>query len=509
MSWKELVDKALMGTDWGKFSPALKDELEALGIPGDLPAEQQLLEGAAMLHQLNKAAPELQDYQGKVFIPEEIGEAKPCSNKSSYHLQLILDGRFRPALPEFATLLIRSGKRLPPESLPVLFYQSLTDRRLWRQLRPAVGPVGEWLMRQNPDWDAINPSAIPEDWERGALRARRRFLRRLHESAPGEAIEKLRRTWSEEPYRTKLGLLEILREDPREADIEFLESCLEDARKEVRLAAADILALHATSPLVDRLFQEAVKYLKLSARDELEVTLPGKFEEALRRNGILERPEEKYHTSPRGRRLMQLVARIPPGRWNLLFDRDAAACLRLFTANEFGRGFLLALTEAVNRHGGADWMSAILEYWDERNDESLWKNSAAGELMQQLPDALFNEHLLRYIDREGPLISGNSLACQLLGLGAHWWSERLSLLFIQGFQNWMSDAPPFNHGLRHYPDLLQSAAYRSSTGLLERLRKSWPMTARSWPQWQDEVEAFINILHFRKKMREELERSSQ
>ncbi len=351
MSWKELVNKALIGTDRGQLSPALSKKLKALGLSGDLPPERLLLEGAALLHALNKAALELEPYPGEILRPEEFGEANPCSSKSSYHLQLILDGSFRPALPEFVLLLIQSEKRLPPESLPVLFDQSLTDRQLWQQLRPAVGPVGAWLLRQNPAWDSINPWAAPADWDFGTFRDRRRFLRRLHESAPAEAVEKLRQAWPRESYRSKLDLLEVLREDPSEADIEFLESCLEDSRKEVRTAAAEILSLHAAAPLVERLFQQAAQYLKLNARGELEVTLPGELDKALRRDGIQEKPKEKYHASPRGRWLMQLIARIPPGRWNLLFDRDAAGCLQLFTAGDLRQGFLLALTEAVNRHG--------------------------------------------------------------------------------------------------------------------------------------------------------------
>lgn len=504
--WQELVKVALMGTERGRLSERTEQAFSKIGIDEDYPANRKLLEGAAVYHQFRKAALQLTDFEGELPQFAEGQTGLPCSPKSTHHLQLILQGRFRPALPEFVALLLENAKRLPPESLPALYDQSITDRRLWRQLEPAIGPAGKWLIAQNPEWEPLDTSADPEDWKTGRRLQRRKWLRRLHQEDPKEALAMLKAAWPTEDYQNKLAFLEVLAEDLRDEDASFLEECLDDRRKEVRQTAAALLSHLSGSELMDRLFRHAAGLLSLSEKGNLKVKFPESLDAALQRDGIEENPRQDYGAGRRAGYLLQMIARIPPHRWTEHFDTNAEGCLELFVRTDLKSGFVQVLTEAVLRHGGADWMEALFEYWSENDKEELWKNEPAKKLMRQFSDALFNRVAIRYLERRGPLVEEESPIGQLLMLRHHRWEDRLAVLVVQGFQNWMSDVSEYHWNTWHYKQLLKAVAYGCHSSLLDKFRKEWPVHSRIWPRWEDEVEQFLNVLLFRQEMCKELEK---
>jgi hypothetical protein len=92
-----------------------------------------------------------------------------------------------------------------------------------------------------------------------------------------------------------------------------------------------------------------------------------------------------------------------------------------------------------------------------------------------------------------------------LSRGRHDWPEQLSVQFIRALKGWLAEQPPFQFATPAYRAQLETAAYRSDPGLLDQLRRGWPLQAPSWRLWEKEVENFLNTLMFRREMRRALE----
>jgi hypothetical protein len=305
-AWQDLVKVSLLGAERAELSPAAVDFLTSLGI--SLPAEspEDLLEAAAVLTQFRKAGKPLTPFGEKLPDPAPPEAAPLCGERSTVHLQLILEGRYAPAMPEFLELLKKNGQILPPVCLPEIFEKSLSDEEFWLEIQPLIGARGQWLLRQNPDWQSL--------------------------TAPfGE---------SHTPFKFKSAAKKSKRQPPLE-------------------------------------------------------NLP----EAL-------------------------------------------------TADQF-HGIVL------------------------------------GELTAQ-----------------NFLVGEQTLLLNLLKNGSFQWRDELATAVVGAFRDWLSRAASYTWELWHYRDLLEAAAYRISPDLAESFKTGWPTEAAVWQIWSPEIARFLNILQFRKEMRE-------
>lgn len=505
MSWKSLVKTALLGTERSNLPPETLAFLEAQGIDPQKEPTEVLLEAAALFSQMNKAGFLLKDYEGG--LPETIGEndEQACSPKSSHHLSLILDDTFAEALPEFIFHLNHNRKQLPPTSLPNLLEQCKEDRALWQKINPAIGKRGRWLMRLNPDWAILIAKPEISSWKTSQKAERIALLKHLREIKSTETVPLLQSSWAEESVSDKVDFLKILEIGITQADEFFLEDCLYDSRKEVRQVAANLLAQIPDSELVERMHWR-VSTSMVYERGQLILNLPDELDETAIRDGIS--PTLKsYKSGLKAGWFGQMMAKVPPYHWESFFAKKPTEILELFSKSDWIGMLVQAIVEATILYKDEKWMEAILRLWLKHEDYPIWQIDAMKDLLEIIPDALFNEIALKSLKKTKGLLEENSPVTKLLTLGKHDWNDQLTLLIIKRFQTWLRDASTFHWNTWHYKKMLQSAAYKCNPSLYDALKSGWAYHSPAWGMWEKEVEYFLKVLVFRKEMIGELEKS--
>ncbi len=505
MIWEELLKTALIGAERAALPEKTLEALSRLGVDTDGDAPGVLLEGAALYFHLRRAGFPLSAHEG-VQLPlpgEEEAAGKPLSGAAARHLQLILEGRFPNALPEYLQLLKKHHRRVPPEHLPTLFYYAQRQPALWKVLQGLITPFGRWLLRQNPEWASLADDPNVEAWPGATFEERLGMLRYVRRLRPEEAAPLLESGWETHSHTEKLAFLQEAEAGLGPYDEAFLENCLQDRRREVRSAAARLLALLPGSALQQRLFSHARDLFGEEEGKGLAVQLPEKLDEGLERDGI-GGGRKNYPGGKAAGWVFEILSRIPPRRWEEHFNRPVVDIIRLLAGSNRKALLLDALANAAVLHHDHRWTEAILRYWWRTDDEEAWPGSQAKLLMENLPDPVFNEIALQYLRQNPGFIEEKSLLSQLLCRGAHYWENQLAQLVIKGFQQWLSGARAYYWNLWHYKRILEVAAYRIDPGLLESFRSGWDARSPVWYRWEKEVERFLKVLAFRKEMREAL-----
>ena len=90
-----------------------------------------------------------------------------------------------------------------------------------------------------------------QDWEYGTKAERLLLLDYLRKRHPKKALELIESTWSEDSFQDRQYYLDTLHTNLSETDEEFLESCLDDSRQEIRQVAALLLSKIENKNLVN------------------------------------------------------------------------------------------------------------------------------------------------------------------------------------------------------------------------------------------------------------------
>ena len=501
MIWEELSRIALIGTERAGLSAHTLAALASLGTNVEEGDARALLEGAAIYHPLRQAGFPLLRHEGPAGAASPSTEAgKPLSIAAAQHLRLILEGRFPQALPVYLALRQQQQQHLPPEYLPPLFRLALKHPELWGQLRPSIGPAGHWLLRQNPEWQALSENPGLEGWPDASPLERQAMLRYLRRTQPEQAAALLLPGWEATSPGDKQALLRLLPIGLGQYDEPFLEACLGDRRKEVRLAAAALLSSLPSSALAQRLFARAQTLLDLKGKGMLLLHCPQELSDSLKRDGIGAGGKNKFSGNQPAAWAFEILAQIPPKRWEEHFGLPTLESLRLLAASKDKDLLVEAAAQAALLHQDHRWIEAILRFWWRTNDEQAWKSPTGKLLIRQLPGPAFNELALQQLQQQPGPIEEKSLLFLLLSQGIAPWENKLALLFLKGFQDWMSATRSFHWNLWHYKLIMESAAYKINPQLLEGLRSSWPTRSPVWPHWEKEVEKFQRALAFRQEM---------
>ena len=504
MVWSELSRIALLGTDRGALSPEAKARLAAHGLDPARDTPRLVLEGAALWHSLRRAASVLPVMERPVPPPQTFGEGKAVSARSARHLDRILGGDYRSVLPEFVRHLTQQQRHLPAEQLPGLFDACLQDAALWKMLAPAVGPRGRWLLSLNPDWVALREEPDPAGWRTAPRDRRLALIRSLRRRDPAQATGLLQQTWGEESTADRVAFLELLSVGLSDADEPFLEACLDDRRKEVRSRAAGLLSLLAASALVDRHWERLMEWVVLTAEGRLDLVLPKELDEGARRDGIELRPPAYFGSGQRAGWVGQMVARVPPQRWEKRWGLTPAQLLHLVRTSDWTTLLLPALYEATTRFGDPVWAEALLDFWVQTGVESYWQNEPAKHLLENLNGAVANHFALRYLEHHPDLLPEDHPLTYLLSRSGYEWEDRLAVLVIRGLKQYMTDTASFSLPPTHYLRILQAAAAGINPGLFDTLSTGWNFQSGQWRYWEKPVERFLATLAFRKEMIEEL-----
>jgi len=371
--WQELVTTAILGTE--RRAPSLQpggDALSELVSRLDQSDPEAALLGAAAATALHRAAGQL-PISGVAPTAEPCGpeDAPRCSAMSGHHLGLMLRGEYREVLPEWLGAVAAAGKRAREERLPGLLELGRTQAELREAILAVLGRRGLWLAGQSPDWTWVTGVTDEGIWETGDRAARRWFVATLRRDDAHRARELVAATWADETPEDRAAFLGSFEVGLSMGDEAFLESALDDSRKEVRQVAADMLARLPASRLCGRMVERLGPLLSYSMPERrgllasvfgrqgsIEVSLPDECDKALQRDGIERRPPSGW--GEKAWWLAQMIGAVPPEHWLETWQTSPEDLIALANQSEWKASLFEGWRQATLRHGDARWAEALL-----------------------------------------------------------------------------------------------------------------------------------------------------
>lgn len=477
--WQELTITALLGTQRRAFSAPegegdLGSALRAALADGGT-AETAMLRAASLLSVHRRAG------QQAAGTPVDLPPACPpderprCSAQAGRLLETILNTDLISLLPEWVDLAGRSRQRVREEHLAPLLSQRKACQPLRKPLLPVLGERGRWLARQNPEWQGFDRFLDDRIWLEGTRKERAAFLSDLREEQPDRARRMLEETWPQESPAERVGFLHVLETNLSMEDEPFLESVLNDRRKDVRAAAAALLARLPLSRLAQRMTMRArnlVQWKSGLLRSTIEVRLPEACDDGMQRDGIDPKGQPRSGLSEQSSWLVQILAAVPPSAWSSALNRKPEQILAAVHKHDHESALFQGWLEAASAYHDTAWLEALLVYDLRRSNRTTQP-----DLFAQLPVAS-REKLMTALLREQPSLAYEQPAATYLAACRFGWSQDLTHAFVQcvcahlykgDLKSWqwerlLRDVAPYPH-----PDVLPEAVERISNALSRRL----------------------------------------
>lgn len=503
MIWAELARIALIGTDQTVISESIIDVLAARGMDTTSPADQLLLDSAAVFNQMRKAGLLIPKYEGSLPTPINIfPTARICSFRVIRMLRKILDGTHPHALNEFLLHMVRQDKQLPPEFLPEIFEASLKDAAMWEVLSGRLDERARWLIQLNPEWEGLAAPADGLDWYSTGPRGKKLLFDHLRKSEAEQAIVLLETEWPLLDFRLKLEFLEVLEKSLIPSDEAFLNNVKEDKRKEVRLKARDLLTSLPTSRFSQALFDQIKPFFEAHEKLVVSIRLPDELPSATEDYGIdLTKAKKKFGSGVKAAWIAAVVSRIAPSLWEEYLSAKPRNIIAAFYESHLGDVLGQALVAAVIRHQNADWAEQLVRHEVGRGLANTWATADLRKVIKLLSPATFNDIAYYYLQYNGSMLEEeNHIVTRMLLLRDFAWDEQLSRMVIEGFRQWMAETQTFFWNLLHYQRVLESAAYNIPPSLIDAFGRDWPYHSPVWPRWEAAVQRFLRTLSFRNDM---------
>lgn len=353
MSWDGLVAAALLGTE--RRRPQANGDAMLAGIDWDDP-EGALLASAAVLSTARAAGARPPEVPAPDPAPDE--ELPLCSREADAVLARILAEQPE-LLEEWLQRAAARGLLAWPRRLSALLAEATYDRRLRGVVLRAAGRRGGWLAARSDDWSwATKDPADAEAWDTGSRDERLAMLQAVREqdAAAGRAL--VEATWESDTADERRAFLIALASGLSSEDEPLLERALDDRRKEVRRAAAELLARLPGSALARRMSERLAPLVTTTGtlRKRLEVELPEAVDASMVRDGLQPKGAPRG-TGPRAWWLRQLVAAAPLAFWSEHLGLAPEQIARL-APNEMREG----LVAAVAAQGDPEWAAAVADF---------------------------------------------------------------------------------------------------------------------------------------------------
>jgi Family of unknown function (DUF5691) len=251
-AWATLVASALVGTD--RQSPAINFTDPALtSYQSSLQhqsATQQILGAVSLVSAYQTAG---QNAATGIAIPAAADpeQLACCTPQTTQYLGTILaENRYADILPELLQLIAEAQQTVPAAFLPLLLDAGYRNKQLRPLILPILGSLGQWLARQNRQWEyglgakaaEVDLAVIQDLWATGSRSERSAALSQWRALQPAEARQALFSGWKQEKAEDRAVWLGILQVGLSMADEEFLELALADRSKAVNQQAAQLLA---------------------------------------------------------------------------------------------------------------------------------------------------------------------------------------------------------------------------------------------------------------------------
>lgn len=494
--WELLATQALLGSTSmaSREAPSDPELAAAWTALGGRTPEGDLLARAAALGLARRAGVLSTPWPGTLPAEAALDDRPPLPLPAVARLTMLL----APGQDEQADQVLRewlqaAAKWRPvPETLPAL----LTRAQRSKDLRPPVlafaGPLGDWLAGQNAAWRFATAEPPPDwsAWETTSGPARPLLLRAMRRVEPGRARLLLESTWDAEVADAKAGLVGALDTGLSDADEGFLETRLDNRRKEVRRAAATLLWRLPASRLVQRAQARAAACVVI--RDgALDVTLPAACDKPMLRDGV------EAKGGPYGERaswLQQLVAMVPTATWTA-GGQAPGQLVAATRGHDFRDPLLHGWAVAATREADPRWLLALLD--------TTWKDPPGVRegLVRTLPSDAREQWLVQ-LARTG---AGDAdVFWQALALADELerpWSRELAIAALAGLR---AHTRQGEHRLRSWFGLL-ARRLPWDAGTVALVEQDWASPPAGLPpQLARSVGTFLDLLRFRHAMHQEL-----
>jgi hypothetical protein len=300
------------------------------------------------------------------------------------------------------------------------------------------------------------------------------------------------------------------------ADEPFLESALDDKRKPVRSAAADLLARLPDSGLCQRMKERAVALLQFQAgsggilkkrKPTIEVTLPDGCDKDMARDGIDARSRPKM--GQKAYVLCQILAGTPLIIWTNTWAAKPDVLIGAAGRSDFQDLLIQGWAIAAVRQRNAQWALELLKcgYFLQQEDKAIVGDRA--ELLKGLLgclDAAASELLLTEMLKSKPFPLHTHPAGALLGALPGPWSAPLSRLVLAALrEHYARHSDGYDYELRRVVG--REWAARLDPAMAEEASQGWPTRAATWTQGNDDmIGTLVATLRFRRAYLEDLKK---
>ncbi len=370
-AWETLVASALVGIDRQPptvdfTDPALHDYQETLQSRS---VTQQILGAAGLIAVYQTVG----QGAGKtnLLLPEVANSTQLtcCSPQTTQHLSTILqENRYAEILPELLQLLAQAQQTVPPDFLPLLLELGKRDKKLRLSILPVLGNLGQWLVRQNCQWEyglganiaSVDLASIQEIWATGSHSERSAALAQWRELQPAESRQALVASWKQEKADDRAAWLEILQTGLSLEDEEFLEVALVDRSEPVRCQAAHLLN-QLPSQYRQRLTKLASELLVVQDTNDkykIKINLPPEDAAEWIASGILSKPKAGSQQIITIERLSAVLIAADLDIWPPDLDQLVTSISKQSTGNVI----LKALAQAAGYQQRMDWIEALITH---------------------------------------------------------------------------------------------------------------------------------------------------
>jgi hypothetical protein len=512
------VTAALVGTERQGFAvPGGDGALKALLARFDgVEPEAALLSAAAALALYGKAGWVTASDAAPGQEPAPPETQSRVSAQAGLHLATMRAGQHDGALAEWLAAAHAGGWRVPEELLPDVLDLGRRNPALRAAIGRVVGERGRWLAAQNPEWDYAGGVAAGQApdidmlWATNGRGMRLALLGRLRAVDPDGARARVETTWAEESAEDRAAFVATFRTGLSMGDEPFLEAALDDRRKEVRLAAADLLARLPESRLVTRMIERVRPllhytaaqrggFLKRKQQAHLDVTLPDACDKAMARDGI----EPKPPTALQGETawwLRQMLGAVPLATWTAAWGATPADLVEAAVGSDWKEVVLPGWAQAAERQHDAAWAGVLLTALPERMAEF-----AMSGLVPVLAPAAREALVLRLLAEDPKPSQHSHPALFILEHHTAPWSARLTRAVLdlarRRRKHQMSHTDYFGHYLLSQ---LGTYARYMDPALAEEAAQGWPERTEAGRYWDKLIDEFVAEMQFRHEMLKEL-----